>query len=244
MAARREGAGDARRGSGTLAAVISQALRDAIRSGQFRPGEKLPSEAKLTAEHSVSRTVIREAIAALRADGLVDPRQGAGVFVLEPILAPVLPFQNVDNARVSSVIELLELRSPVEIEAAGLAAQRRSPAQEEVIVERHRAIIACIQNEQPTIEADFELHLAIAEATNNPRFVEFLRVMGEGMIPRSALRQSDAERSSSDYLRRLVEEHGRIVAAISNGDVDEARDAMRVHLSGSQQRYRQLLRQL
>ncbi|MGO4670265.1 FadR/GntR family transcriptional regulator [Bosea sp. 2RAB26] len=244
MAARREGAGDARRGSGTLAAVISQALRDAIRSGRFRPGEKLPSEAKLTAEHGVSRTVIREAIAALRADGLVDPRQGAGVFVLEPILAPVLPFQNVDNARVSSVIELLELRSPVEVEAAGLAAQRRSPAQEEVIVERHRAIIACIQNEQPTIEADFELHLAIAEATNNPRFVEFLRIMGEGMIPRSALRQPDAERSSGDYLRRLVEEHGRIVAAISNGDVDEAKDAMRVHLNGSQQRYRQLLRQL
>ena len=92
MAARREGAGDARRGSGTLAAVISQALRDAIRSGRFRPGEKLPSEAKLTAEHSVSRTVIREAIAALRADGLVDPRQGAGVFVLETILAPVMPW--------------------------------------------------------------------------------------------------------------------------------------------------------
>lgn len=244
MSGRREVVGDAKRGSSTLAAAISQALREAIRSGRYRPGEKLPSEARLTAEYNVSRTVIREAIAALRADGLVDPRQGAGVFVLEPLSAPVLPFQNVDNARVSSVIELLELRTPVETEAAALAAQRRSPAQEEAIIERHHAIIACIQNGQPTIEADFELHLAIAEATNNPRFVEFLRIMGEGMIPRSALREPDSERTSSDYLRRLVEEHGRIVAAISNGDVDDAREAMRIHLSGSQQRYRQLLRQL
>lgn len=244
MSGQRDVAAETGRRTSTLASSVSQALREAIRSGRYRPGEKLPSEAKLTVEHHVSRTVIREAIAALRADGLVDPRQGAGVFVLEPLSAPVLPFQNVDHARVSSVIELLELRSPVEMEAAALAAQRRSPAQEEAIIERHRAIIACIQNQQPTIEADFDLHLAIAEATNNPRFVEFLRIMGEGMIPRSALRDPNTERTSSEYLQRLVEEHERIVAAISNGDVDDAREAMRVHLNGSQQRYRQLLRHL
>lgn len=244
MATNRAEAQQKRHSGGTLASSIGQALRESIRSGLYRPGDKLPSEAKLTQEHNVSRTVIREAIAALRADGLVDPRQGAGVFVLEPISAPVLPFQNVDNAKVSSVIELLELRAPVEMEAAALAAQRRSPAQEEAIIERHRAIIDCIDGGRPTIEVDFDLHLAVADATNNPRFVEFLRIMGEGMIPRSALREPNAERTSGEYLQRLVEEHGRIVAAISNGDVDDAREAMRVHLSGSQQRYRKLLRRL
>lgn len=244
MPERREAEADARRGSGTLASSVSQALRDDIRSGRYKPGEKLPSEAKLKAEHNVSRTVVREAISALRADGLVDPRQGAGVYVLEPAPAPALPFQNVDNARLSSVIELLELRAPVEMEAAALAAQRRSPAQEEMIVQRHRSIIACIQSEQPTIEADFELHLAIAAATNNPRFVEFLQIMGQGMIPRSVLLGPDPEPTSKEYLQRLVEEHERIVTAISNGNVDEARDAMRIHLNGSQQRYRQLIRQI
>jgi len=243
MSGRREAATDTRRGSGTLTSSVSQALRDDIRSGRYRPGEKLPSEAKLKAEHNVSRTVVREAISALRADGLVDPRQGAGVFVLEPAPAPVLPFQNVDHARVSSVIELLELRAPVEMEAAALAAQRRSPAQEEAIVQRHRSIVLCIQNQQPAIELDFDLHLAIADATNNPRFVEFLRIMGHGMIPRSAVLEPSSEPANNDYLQRLVEEHERIVAAISNGDIDEAREAMRIHLKGSQQRYRELIRQ-
>lgn len=238
----RDGQSEARRGAGTLTAAVSEALRASIRAGQYKPGDKLPSEAKLTLEHNVSRTVIREAISALRADGLVNPRQGAGVFVLEPGAAPNLPFQNIDNARISSIIEVLELRAPVEIEAAALAAQRRSPAQEEEIIDRHRAILGCIQAGQSTIEADFELHIAIAGATNNPRFIEFLRVMGHSIIPRSALRQPETEKVSASYLQGLAMEHARIVEAISNGDVDAAREAMRVHLSGSQQRYRELLR--
>lgn len=231
-------------GSDTLSAALRDTLREAIRSGQYQPGQKLPSEANLTAEHNVSRTVVREAIAALRADGLVATRQGAGAFVIEPSAAIPLPFQGVDHAKISSVIELLELRAPVEIEAAGLAAMRRSPAQEENIIERHRAIMATIQAGGETIEADFNLHQAIAEATNNPRFVEFLRLIGQGMIPRAALHSAESQRENSDYLQRLNAEHERIVTAISNGEVDAAREAMRVHLSGSQQRYRQLIRQM
>src|SRR5688572_587701 len=65
----------------TLVVQVSNTLRNAILGGKYHPGEKLPSEAKLTEAHGVSRTVVREAIAALRADGLVEPRRGAGVFV-------------------------------------------------------------------------------------------------------------------------------------------------------------------
>ena len=76
----------------------------------------------------MSRTVVREAIASLRADRLVEAKQGAGVFVLEPqavVQSPLLSLQNIDPERVSSMIEVLELRTAVEVEAAGLAALRR-----------------------------------------------------------------------------------------------------------------------
>ena len=230
---------------GSLTTRLAETLRRAIAAGQFPPGSKLPSESRLTEAHGVSRTVVREAIAALRADRLVEARQGAGVFVLEgaaPSPAPLL-LRNVDHERVSSMIELLELRTAVEVEAAGLAALRRSPAQEEVILERHYAVRACFEAGRPTSEADFALHLAIAEATNNPRFREFLALIGKTVIPRAALRNDDSEADQAAYINLILKEHEEIVAAISGGDEDGAREAMRRHLRGSQARYRALLRE-
>ncbi|MBW6422853.1 FadR family transcriptional regulator [Rhizobium sp. XQZ8] len=238
---------DTGRGSRTLVSQLGDALRQAIIAGQFPPGSRLPSEAQLTETHGVSRTVVREAIAALRADRLVEARQGAGVFVLEPPAASqgtMLSLSNIDLARVSSMVELLELRTAVEVEAAGLAALRRSPAQEEVILDRHYAIRACLEASLPTSEADFALHLAIAEATNNPRFREFLTMIGRSLIPRAALRSDDSENDQSAYISLLDEEHNAIVVAISEGDEEGAREAMRRHLRGSQLRYRTLLREM
>jgi DNA-binding FadR family transcriptional regulator len=235
------------KGSGTLVSQLSETLRQAIAAGQYSPGSRLPSEAQLTEAHGVSRTVVREAIAALRADRLVEARQGAGVFVLEPAAATrpaMLSINNIDLARVSSMIELLELRAAVEVEAAGLAALRRSPAQEESIIDRHYAVRACLDASQPTSEADFALHIAIAEATNNPRFREFLTMIGKNLIPRAALRPDDSETDQAVYIKLLDEEHNAIVVAISEGDEDGARQAMRRHLRGAQLRYRSLLRDL
>ena len=228
--------------SQTLVARLSDTLRRAIAAGQFPPGSKLPSEAQLTEAHGVSRTVVREAIAALRADRLVEAQQGAGVFVLEPPAPQIPTFGNLDQARVSSVIELLELRTAVEVEAAGLAALRRSPAQEEAIFERHHAVRNCLDAGVPTSEADFALHLAIAEATNNLRFREFLSMIGPRIIPRAAMRDGEHEADQATYIMLIDDEHQQIVSAISAGDEETARSAMRRHLRGSQERYRALLR--
>jgi GntR family transcriptional regulator, transcriptional repressor for pyruvate dehydrogenase complex len=232
----------ATKGKGTLVSKIGEELRRAIQSGKFSPGEKLPSEVQLTETYGVSRTVVREAIAALRADGLVVARQGAGVFVLESSSVPFFPQQRIDQARVSSMIELLELRTAVEVEAAGLAAQRRSPAQEDRIFSCHAAVVACIEAQRPTSEEDFAFHLAIASATNNPRFAEFLSRLGTQIIPRAALQTESGDERDMSYAKRICAEHEAIVVAISNGDEEGAREAMRRHLKGSQARYRALLR--
>lgn len=226
----------------TLVATLRDDLRAMILAGQYSPGDKLPSEAQLTRDHTVSRTVVREAIAALRADGLVEPRQGSGVYVLEPVAEVPAPFTNIDSARLSSMIELLELRTAVEVEAAGLAAQRRSPSQEEKIIDALRAVTEAVTSCAPSADADFALHLAIAEATNNPRFCEFLQVVGPNSIPRRALDTASSEGSPHAYGAMINQEHDSIVTAILNGDEQGARDAMRQHLKGSQQRYRTLLR--
>jgi GntR family transcriptional repressor for pyruvate dehydrogenase complex len=229
----------------SLAAKIGESLRHAIQAGEFEPGSKLPSEAQLTERHGVSRTVVREALSALRADGLVEPRQGAGVFVLDAVGQgawgnPVV----VDRARISSTVELLELRTPVEVEAAGLAAIRRSPAQEELIFQRHAHILQCVESRKSIRDADFALHLEIARATNNPRFEEFLKVHGVSVIPQSEIVTQAREAAEQRYMAQLMDEHEKIVLAISNRDEKGAREAMHAHLVGSQARHRELLRTL
>lgn len=230
------------RGRRNLVETVSEQLRHSILSGDLRPGDKLPSEAGLTQQYDVSRTVVREAIASLRADGLVEARHGVGVFVRTPPAQPVLPFQAVEPSKISSIIEMLELRAGVETEAAGLAAIRRSPAQEEAIWERYDELGRLIAAGQPTTAADFAFHLAIADAANNPRFREFLEMMGRPMIPRALLEDTSPEPTPADYLKQLQAEHRQIADAISARDEDAARQAIRTHLKRGQERYRRLIR--
>ncbi len=230
----------ASRKSGTLVSKVIDDLRNSIQSGEFPPGAKLPTEAQLMENLGVSRTVVREAVAVLRAERLVDARQGAGVFVLRTP-AETVPKQ-VDRARVSSVLELLEIRTPLEVEAAGLAALRRSPAQEEKIFDCHAAVYRCIEAGEPIRDADFALHLAITEATNNPRFVEFLRMHGVSAIPQAEIVTDSQQDRQLAYYRQLNAEHEKIVLAISNRDEQAAREAMLEHLKGSQVRHRELIR--
>lgn len=227
----------------TLSDRISEELRTSILTGILAPGDKLPSEAQLGKRHGVSRTVVREAIAALRLDGLVEAKQGAGVFVIERGEGREQD-GIVEQARLSGALEVLEIRTPVEVAAAGLAAIRRSPAQEEHILQSHAAVMQCIEQGSSFREADFVLHLAIAEATNNSQFPDFLRQRGKLAIPQSKIVTGDAEEAERDYHKLLIKEHQDIVIAISKCDKEGAEEAMRRHLIGSQERHRDLLRAL
>lgn len=226
----------------SLAAKISTDLRRELADGVFKPGDRLPSESALTREYSVSRTVVREAIAILRADGLVEARKGAGIFALETSEGKKQPFKDLTTERISSVIELLELRTVFEVESAGLAASRRSAAQIEAILEAHHHVGECLAAGNPTRDADFELHLAIAEATQNRRFPEFLQLIRSGIIPRGELQGSAPGSRPKDYNLHLQEEHALIVDAIIEGNAEAARERMRAHLRGSLDRYKVLLR--
>jgi GntR family transcriptional repressor for pyruvate dehydrogenase complex len=222
--------------SGGLVRQVTARLREEITSGRFAPGDKLPSQALLSEQFEVSRSVLREAVAGLQADGLLEARQGAGVFVTNQLRAPAMPLlQSVDAARVSSILEILELRSAVEVEAAGLAAVRRSPLQEEAILHAHNKVASLIAAGHRSTDADFEFHRSIAAATNNPRFVELLDVLGSNTIP-------DIMRHG--HLDMILEEHRAILLAISASDEDAARQAMRIHIRASQQRYRFLIHKL
>ncbi|OWV98889.1 FadR/GntR family transcriptional regulator [Rhizobium sp. R693] len=225
-----------------LTTKVVEALRRQIRDGRYKPGDKLPSETKLTEEFGVSRTVIRESVASLRSDGLLESRQGAGVFVLAPTTKDMRSFKGVDAAKVSSLIEMLELRTGVETEASALAALRHSPAQEAEIIEALSEFSLHARRGEPTAASDFNFHLAIARAANNPRFVEFLEMVGVALIPRKAISGSFEQGLADADVERIIEEHEAILDAIQAGNEQNAQAAMQTHLRNSQMRYRAILR--
>ena len=224
-----------------LSEHVVSALRDQILGGQIQPGQKLPTEGQMTETFGVSRTVIREAMASLAADGLVESRQGAGVFVLEH---PTLAFGSFtqDIGKVSQAINVLEVRMGIEIESAGLAAQRHNAAQEARIQEAFFEFERLLNLGEPTGKADFAFHREIASATNNPFYVEIIDALGDRTIPcdRNSPWYS-VEVLSTEYLTGLQREHLLILKAISASDPDAARAAMRAHLVAAQHRYRQRL---
>lgn len=226
----------------TRAQVIAEELRRGIETGDFVAGDRLPSEAELTRRHSVSRTVVREAISQLRSDGLVEARKGSGVYVLDPAKARQRPFSDLDTERLSGVIELFELRSAFEIRAAALAAMRRSGAQIDKIVKANEELAQCFDKGESTREADFDFHYAIAEASQNKRFPEFLSLIRPGLVPRVELEARRGPPRAYVPNPDLVNEHDRIIDAILIGDPDAAEAAMKAHLEGSLERYRDLLR--
>ncbi|PYE86257.1 FadR/GntR family transcriptional regulator [Pseudoroseicyclus aestuarii] len=225
------------RRSGKLATAIGDTLRQDILSGRYAPGDKLPSEAQLTEAHGVSRTVVREALAHLRRDGLVEAHQGLGVFVLDR--ARAMP---AERARLTSSLEILELRIALEVAAAGLAALRRSPVQEERILARHAAMLGLMEQGGDAFRAaDFALHVAIAEATSNAQFSDFMARIGEAMVPQSYFTPASDEEARRSYRALLMDEHEAIVRAICASDRSAAEEAMRRHLIGSQSRHRDIL---
>lgn len=227
-----------------LAHELVQRLSAEITSGKLAPGSRLPTEQEMIVSTGVSRTVVREAVAALRAEGLVVTRQGVGTIVADGASRP-FRLDLDDERSLREVLEVAELRTGVEIEAAGLAAERASASAMRRIDDAYKSVERAITGGEDAIDQDFAFHCSIAEATGNPQFRRFLDFLGRFIIPRQTIRaETGTSESRRSYLERLQREHRDIRDAIRAHEVTEARAAMRRHLLNSRKRYQQLAEKL
>jgi len=224
-----------------LSRGLFEQLAEQIKSGRLAAGARLPTEEGLSRAARVSRTVVREAVAALRADGLVVTRQGVGAFVSAAPQQATFRIDPEGMRSIQDVLHVMELRLGVEIESAGLAAERATRVQLRAITTALEAMDRAAAQGKDAIDQDLELHRAIAAATGNGQFPRFLQFIGRHLIPRrivSGMPQSMGGREA--YLKLLQAEHHAIVAAIQTRDPKAAREAMRRHLTRSVERYRKL----
>src|SRR6186713_2570707 len=205
-----------------LTAELVARLTADITSGKLAPGSRLPTEQEMIAATGVSRTVIREAVAALRADRLVITRQGVGAFVASQVRRPFrVDFD--EQSPFGEVLNVMELRTGIEVEAAGLAAERASPAQVKKIAERFAAIDAAIAAGGTAVDEDFAFHCEIADATGNPQFRRFLEYLGRFVIPRKTVWGSNPPLLSKSRLATFQREHKQLLDAIRARSVKRAR---------------------
>lgn len=176
----------------------------------------------------------------MRREGLIEARQGSGTYVTAPPTCRIFRIDATELRALEDILRMIELRLGVEVEAASLAAERRTKAdlnRMDALLDRMDAAIA---RGDSAVGFDFEFHRAIADATKNAHFREFLDFLGPLVIPRGSVARSLMQPGADArvYLRRIQAEHRAIQAAIVAGDPAAARRAARQHLIRGRERYR------
>jgi GntR family transcriptional regulator, hexuronate regulon transcriptional repressor len=204
---------------------VASTIMAAIMAGNYKPGQRLPSERDLAVAFKVSRPTIREAMIALEIRGLAESRQGSGIYVSDKPAAQVPPGDLDIGA-----FELTEARRLFEGEAAALAATTITDEQ----LQELEAIIAEMVDENARKQkgeiADRRFHVAIARATRNTAITTVIENLWD-MRYNSPLCAYMLERARQVGVQPRISEHRKILAALRKHDSKGARKAMRDHLA-------------
>ncbi len=211
--------------SSRLYRQIADQLAELIRTGEFKPGDRLPSERDLSQQLGVSRASVREALIALEIDGLIDVKVGLGVFVSATPFAP----GEVMALTEPGPFEVLEARQLIEGETAGLAATHASSADLAAI----RATVSMMADEVKStgagLNADALFHLRIAEASGNGALVHMVKQLWNFRYS-AMFRKLDEHFDTPARHAAAIQEHLKLVEAIERHDAAQARAAIRAHL--------------
>lgn len=208
----------------SLAEQAAELILARIRDGEWEIGGKLPGETTLAPQLGVGRSTAREAIRLLAGRGVLATRQGAGVFVIAADVSEGLgaALQRAD------IVAVIEARTAIEVEAAALAAQRRTTA--ELTAARRtleaRALHRADLDEH--VETDLAFHRSIVVAAHSPILLELF----DSFAPRSRHAMTDMLRLRGDHGGDEDHDvHERIFSAIESRDADAAAGLTRAHLN-------------
>jgi GntR family transcriptional repressor for pyruvate dehydrogenase complex len=204
-------------------------ILDLISSGKWKPGYRLPPERELSEAFGVSRTVVREAIKALEARGVLESTTGSGVSVrladYNMVSRSLQTYMQL-SSRVDFEIRLNEIRRVLEVEMVALAASRITPEQRTQLRQICRQMREGNNTAKQMAELDFRLHVTLAESTQNDLFKVLLAPLISQLREQIILTWEDFPRPVED----VFDQHEAIVAAVENGDAEAARQAMTKHL--------------
>ena len=220
-------------GTGLVDRVYREIL-GSIMEGEFKEGDKLPTELALTERFAASRPTIREALSRLRSDGITSTRQGSGTFVTrrpDPDLPRFTPLETI-----SDVQRCFEFRIVVESGAAELAATMASETDLAEVVRCYAQLDRVIAAQDVGAGEDFEFHLAVARASGNQFFISAIASMQAQVLLSMNLMRNLSLVKSVGRQKLVQAEHEVVLDALKRRDGPAAGQAMRTHLENAKNR--------
>ncbi|MEO8153319.1 MAG: FadR/GntR family transcriptional regulator [Rhizobacter sp.] len=216
----------------SLSDQLAAHLSAQIESGELSPGDRLPTEHKLSLIHGVSRTVVREAVHQLKSLGLLLSRQGSGVFVAPPPLNYSLAFDASVPGSMTGVVQVREVRRALDGEIAALAAERTTRGQ---VAALRRAVKAVEQAKGDGVDEDLAFHRMLAQSTGNPQFIRLLEFLEQYLKEAMRVTRTNEARRA-DFTVQVSIEHRAILEAVAAHDPKAARSAAVKHMLRGDQR--------
>lgn len=212
-----------------------QQLESLILNGSLPPGERLPTERKLGEMLGVSRTVVRESMRLLAAGGLVKVTSGSGAYV--QVVGPNIVRDSLNLLLRASHLtpeQVYEVRSVLEINVAGLAAERAGTGEIAAMAEENSALVPDNLPATEYAKHDFLFHIRLAESTRNPLFLSLINSLSTVTIRTMWQMYTASHETSKRQVR--TDEHSAILERVKTHDVEGARQAMSQHMARSLER--------
>lgn len=219
-----------------LPSRVAAAIATEIMEGRLPDGARLPTEQVLSAKFGVSRSVVREAIARLRSDGMVRSRQGVGAFVVRERDTATL---RIDADLMSDRMvfrNVFELRAILEIRAAGLAARRGSPEQLDAVSEAMTRMRKASNWLVEGVPADLEFHRLVAAASGNAYMAMMVGFLSGQMRESIMFMRENQSDVAGAMVATNIAEHAAIHDAVIARNPDAAISAMRTHIMNAARR--------
>lgn len=215
---------------------VKLALADYIDRANLVPGDRLPTERQLTEGLAVGRSTVREAIRQLQAMGIVESRRGSGAYLLRQVSGNAIhiPLTISATSLRHRLLQTLDVRRGLEIEASSLAARRRSADDLRSLATKLETMERVHLDQGNAGREDLAFHLAIYDATQNPMFRQLLEQIREAFVSffDKPFGRPDFSRRSFPYHRKLYEAikrqasgaaraHTAAILAITEEDIKE-----------------------
>ncbi len=210
--------------------MVAEKIKELITGGRYQVGDLLPTEREFAELYGVSRSAVREAMIVLHRQGMLDNTPGRGT-VVKRVTEPSVRERLIDlfQKEDSGVLDILELRKGIEIEAASLAARRCSDSDLKKLKEKYRLLEEAVNRGEIGAREDQDFHTMLAKMTKNTLYVSVMSAI-------SGVMYISLERTRSETMTRpggpaiVLSEHEAILKAIEKRDENETRKAMRIHL--------------
>lgn len=207
---------------------VIEEIKNKIKCGEIKKGDKLPSEREMAESLGVSRASIREALRALEVIGLIESRQGAGNYIKSNFDNSLFePLSAMFMLQESSIEEMYDLRETLELQCARLSAKNIENNELELLTAiLDRMYLA--ENEEESLELDIKFHYLIAKTSRNVLLINVLQVISQLMD--EFIRKSRMQILHEGNTREnLLEIHENLVRALKCRDENKAYNAMEEH---------------